>query len=236
MVVKGVNNFPFPISNFQYGLPFEIENWKLNIFIAMEPSIMIFFVVVIIFSAIIHEFSHGWMADVLGDPTARYAGRLTLNPLAHIDPIGSVLLPLLLIPTGFLFAYAKPVPYNPYNLKDQRLGPLWVAIAGPISNLLLALVFGLLLQSLPLSPMTPFLSIIVYANIMLAVFNMIPIPPLDGSKLLYVLLPKNAYQLQHTLERYGIFFLFAFIFFGAHLILPVVQWLFALFTGGQGVV
>ncbi len=197
---------------------------------------MIFFVIVIIFSAIIHEFSHGWMADVLGDPTARYAGRLTLNPLSHIDPIGSVLLPLLLIPTGLLFAYAKPVPYNPYNLKDQRLGPLWVALAGPGSNILLALVFSILLRVLPLGPMTPFLSIIVYANIMLAVFNMVPIPPLDGSKLLYALLPPHMNHVQQTLEKYGVFLLFAFIFFGSHLIHPIVSWLFAIFTGGMGMI
>lgn len=196
---------------------------------------MIFFVIVIIFSAIIHEFSHGWMADVLGDPTARYAGRLSLNPLVHIDPIGSVLLPLLLIPTGLLFAYAKPVPYNPYNLKDQRLGPLWVALAGPGSNIILALVFGIFLRAMPLGPMTPFMSIIVYANIMLAVFNMVPIPPLDGSKLLYALLPSGMAHVQQTLDRYGIFLLFAFIFFGSHLIHPIVNWLFVLFTGGMGV-
>lgn len=195
---------------------------------------MIFFIVVIIFSAIIHEYSHGWVADVLGDPTARYAGRLTLNPLSHIDPIGSVLLPLLLLPTGLLFAYAKPVPYNPYNLKNQRLGPLWVALAGPGSNLLLAIVFGLIVQATAFTAMTPFLSIIVYANVMLAVFNLVPIPPLDGSKLLYLFLPNNP-QLHMTLERYGILLLFAFIFFGSSVIFPIVIALFRLFTGGEGV-
>ncbi|PJC52540.1 MAG: site-2 protease family protein, partial [Candidatus Magasanikbacteria bacterium CG_4_9_14_0_2_um_filter_42_11] len=103
----------------------------------------IFLIFVIVFSAIIHEYSHGWMANQLGDQTAKYAGRLTLNPLKHIDPIGSILLPLILIPTGFLFAYAKPVPYNPYNLRDQKWGSLKVAIAGPLSNFILAFIFGI---------------------------------------------------------------------------------------------
>lgn len=201
----------------------------------MEPALMIFFVVVIIFSAVIHEYSHGWVADMLGDPTARYAGRLTLNPLSHIDPIGSILLPLLLMPTGLLFAYAKPVPYNPYNLKDQRLGPLWVALAGPGSNLLLAIVFGFILQVMAGGAMAPFLSIIVYANVMLAVFNLVPIPPLDGSKLLYVLLPNNP-QLHATLERYGVILLFAFIFFGSHVLHPIILSLFNLITGGAGTI
>lgn len=205
---------------------------RIDRFSPMDPLIMIFFVVVIIFSAIIHEYSHGFVAEALGDPTARYAGRLTLNPLAHIDPIGSVLLPILLIPTGFLFAYAKPVPYNPYNLKDQRYGPLWVALAGPASNFLLALVFGLFLRFLPAGDMTPFLSIIVYANVLLGVFNLVPIPPLDGSKLLYLLLPASAERIRMMFDRYGMVLLIVFIFFGYQLIQPPIQFLYRLFAGG----
>ena len=194
---------------------------------------MIFFVAVIIFSAIIHEYSHGWMADQLGDPTARYAGRLTLNPLAHIDWFGSVLLPLLLIPTGLLFAYAKPVPYNPYNLKKGKWGPTYVAIAGPISNFFLALVFGTIIRFMPVSAITPFFGIIVYANILLAVFNLLPIPPLDGSKVLFALLPPSATQLRIALERYGFIILIIFVFFFFGLIRPVIGWLFMVFTGGM---
>ncbi len=109
----------------------------------MQENLQIFSFVILIFSIVIHEFAHGWMADYLGDPTARYMGRLTLNPIPHIDPIGSVLLPLLLLISnaGFIIGWAKPVPYNPYNLKDQKNGPAMVGAAGPLSNLLIAFIF-----------------------------------------------------------------------------------------------
>jgi Zn-dependent protease len=192
---------------------------------------MIFFVFVIVFSAIIHEYSHGWMADQLGDPTAKYAGRLTLNPLKHIDPIGSILLPLLLIPTGFLFAYAKPVPYNPYNLKDQKWGPVKVALAGPLSNFLLAFVFGLVIRFAPVADMAQFLYIIVYANVVLGVFNLVPIPPLDGSKVLFALLPDNAVQVRGLLEQYGFIILIIFIFSLSHILTPFIEFFVRLFVG-----
>ncbi|PIR03016.1 MAG: site-2 protease family protein [Candidatus Magasanikbacteria bacterium CG11_big_fil_rev_8_21_14_0_20_43_7] len=192
----------------------------------------IFFIFVIVFSAIIHEYSHGWMAERLGDPTAKYAGRLTLNPLKHIDPIGSILLPLLLIPTGFLFAYAKPVPYNPYNLKDQKWGPVKVALAGPISNFILAFLFGLTVQFLPMGSMTEFLYIIVYANVILGVFNLVPIPPLDGSKVLFAVLPENAVQIKHILEQYGFLILIVFIFTFSSVLTPIIQFFVNVFTGG----
>jgi Zn-dependent protease len=192
----------------------------------------VFFVFVIVFSAIIHEYSHGWMANQLGDPTAKYAGRLTLNPMKHIDPIGSILLPILLIPTGFLFAYAKPVPYNPYNLKDQKWGPVKVALAGPISNFILAFIFGLALQFLPVGPMTEFLYIIVYANVILGVFNLVPIPPLDGSKVLFAVLPDNAEHIKQILQRYGFLILIVFIMSFSHILTPFIKFFVNLFVGG----
>jgi len=198
----------------------------------MDILSTVFFVGVIIFSAIIHEYAHGWMANQLGDPTARLAGRLTLNPIAHLDLFGSVILPLLLIPTGMIFAYAKPVPYNAYNLSDQKWGAVKVAIAGPISNLILAFVFGVVLQLMPASsPMIPFLFIIVFANVLLAVFNMVPIPPLDGSKLLLAVLPDSAYQVLMMLERYGFVLLLLFIFVGFEYLRPIINGITTLFVG-----
>jgi len=177
------------------------------------------------------------MADRLGDPTAKYAGRLTLNPLAHIDKWGTIIMPLILFfatAGRFLFAYAKPVPFNPYNLKDQKWGPVWVALAGPASNFLLAGAFGALMRFLPMSSLSVFLSVIVYANILLGVFNLVPIPPLDGSKLLFALLPgQQSYRLQVALEQYGFIILLAFIFFGYQLISPIIMALYGLFTGGR---
>jgi len=154
-------------------------------------------IVIVILSIILHEIAHGFVANWLGDPTARYAGRLTLNPLPHIDPVGSVLIPGILALTGssFLIGWAKPVPYNPYNLKNQRWGEAMVGAAGPLTNVLIALIFGLILRfsgSLGLSG--AFLGIcvtVVYANLVLAIYNLIPIPPLDGSKVLRSILPSN---------------------------------------------
>jgi len=198
---------------------------------------LLFFFIIIIPSSIMHEYCHGWMADRLGDPTAKYAGRLTLNPIAHIDLYGTLLMPLFLflMTSGrFLFAYAKPVPFNPYNLRDQKWGPVWVAIAGPASNLSLALIFGILMRLLPISNLTVFLSIIVYANVLLAIFNLVPIPPLDGSKLLYALLPDSQIKLKMILERYGLIILIVFIFFGFQFITPIISVIYKLFTGGVG--
>lgn len=203
----------------------------------MSAISQLFFFFIIIPSAILHEYMHGWVANQLGDPTARYAGRLTLNPKAHIDPWGTFILPLVLFVFSggtFLFAYAKPVPYNPYNLRDQKWGPVWVAIAGPLSNLALAAVFGAFVRFFPPSSLTGLLSVIVYANVLLAVFNMVPIPPLDGSKLLYAVLPDSMNHVKIALERYGFFILLFFIFFAFQWITPAISFLYNLFTGGVG--
>ena len=119
----------------------------------MDPIITIFSLVILLFSVIIHELAHGYIAYSLGDPTAKYAGRLTLNPIKHLDPFGSVILPLILFISGspILFGWAKPVPVNPYNFKDQKWGSLKVAIAGPITNIALAVFFGLLIRFIPSS-------------------------------------------------------------------------------------
>lgn len=200
----------------------------------MDFSSLLFYFIIIIPSAIIHEYAHGWMADQLGDPTARYAGRLTINPRPHIDLWGTILLPLFLsvVTKGsFLFAYAKPVPYNPYNLKSQKWGPAMVGFAGPLANFLLAVSMALLVRVLPASNLTYFLAIIVQANLALMVFNLVPIPPLDGSKILFAVLPDSARSVRFFLERYGFMILLFFVFFLFDLIVPIIQWLFKLLVG-----
>lgn len=205
-------------------------------------DILSFFpIIILIFSIVIHEVAHGAMAYWLGDATAKYAGRLTLNPIPHIDPIGSVVLPLILWATGspVFFGWAKPVPYNPYNLRDQKYGPALVSIAGPGSNLLLALMFGILIRiliafapmSFEISNFIGLLSYIVLINIFLAIFNLVPIPPLDGSKILYALLPDSAYKVKMFLEQWGMFFLLIFIFYLSGIIMPIVQIIYRLATG-----
>ena len=191
---------------------------------------IVFFFLVIVPSAIIHEYAHGWAADRLGDPTAKYAGRLSLDPRVHIDLWGTIIMPvaLMIITSGaFLFAYAKPVPYNPFNLKNHKWGPVMVAIAGPLANFLLAFAFAILLKFLPGNvAIAPFLAIIVYANVLLMIFNLVPIPPLDGSKVLYALLPPSANNIKMFLDRYGFIILLVFIFFLFDLISPIIYGLF----------
>jgi Zn-dependent protease len=194
----------------------------------------IFYFLVIVPSAIIHEYAHGLAADMLGDPTARLAGRLTINPIPHIDLWGTILMPITLsVLTGgkFLFAYAKPVPYNQYNLKNQKWGPAMVAVAGPIANLLLATAFAIFVRILPTSSFTEILKIIVYANVMLTIFNLVPIPPLDGSKILYALLPDSAVGIRNFLDKYGFVILLFFVFFLFELIAPLIELLFRLLVG-----
>jgi Zn-dependent protease len=178
---------------------------------------------------------HGWTAERLGDPTARLAGRLTLNPLVHIDPVGTIFLPLILVMmnTGLLFGWAKPVPYNPFNLRDKRFGPALVAAAGPLTNLFIALVLGLFVRLATVSAFTGFLSIVVYVNVLLAIFNLVPLPPLDGSKILFSLLPDNKFwwQFKINIDRYGMILVFVFIFFFWNLISPVIGNVYRLIVG-----
>lgn len=210
-----------------------------------------FYLLTLVYSVIIHEVSHGVVALWLGDLTAKYAGRLNLNPMKHIDPFGSIVLPVLLfVTTGFAFGWAKPVPYNPYNLRNQKWGPTWVALAGPLSNLLIASIASIIALTLPLTLLAKqdimgrfigviggrgeflerfsllaealsgslagivygLLLLVIFWNVVLACFNLLPIPPLDGSKILYTFLPL-AERTILMLEQYGLFLLIFVIFF-----------------------
>ena len=196
----------------------------------------VFSILVLIFSVIVHEVSHGYSAYLLGDNTAKYAGRLNLNPLNHLEWFGSFILPVLTyMGGGFIIGWAKPVPFNPYNLKNQRWGEAIVAIAGPLSNILIAVVFGLLIRfgiALQLGPAFVDISaIIIMINLVLATFNLVPVPPLDGSKILFSLLPYNMYYVRDFLEKNGFFILLIFIFFLWQFIFPLVALEFKLITG-----
>ena len=190
--------------------------------------------IILIPSAIFHEYAHGWLADRLGDHTARYAGRLTLNPKAHFDLWGTFLLPVMLyiFTNGqLIFGYPKPVPVNPYNLRDQKWGPALVSAVGPLSNLLIAVAVGMVVRVVGLNDGTIFFAYVALVNINLAVFNLLPIPPLDGSKILYAVLPDSAQRIQSFFDRYGIIVLIIFAVFLSNLIFPVVNFLFNLLVG-----
>lgn len=199
----------------------------------------IFSLIVLLFSVIIHEISHGYAALWQGDRTAEYEGRLTLNPLRHIDPIGTIILPALslMLPGSFLFGWAKPVPFNPYNLRNQRWGEALVALAGPLSNMAIALVFGLAIRLYMVpagyadGPAAALCAIIVLVNITLAVFNLIPIPPLDGSKILSAVLPSGWMRVRASIERFGFIGVIIFLVFLWQFFEPVIPWLFTVITG-----
>ncbi len=206
-------------------------------------AVTIFSLIVLLFSVIIHELAHGYVARSLGDPTAEYAGRLTLNPLKHLDPFGSVILPLLLLlssfasgGSGIILGWAKPVPINPYNFKDQKWGTLKVAISGPLSNFGIAFIFGLFIRFLSFPqtfPLIQLMSIVVYINILLGLFNLIPIPPLDGSWILFRFLPASAEKIRMALQQYGIFILILLLFSGVlNGFYLLVNMIFYLFVGG----
>ncbi|MCC7436831.1 site-2 protease family protein [Candidatus Nomurabacteria bacterium] len=204
----------------------------------MSGPLSIFYFLVLILSIILHEVAHGLAAEREGDPTARMLGRITLNPLKHIEWFGSVILPAILIlsGTGFVVGWAKPVPYNPANLKRGKKSEAIVSMAGIVVNLSIAVIFGLAIRifmSLGVNSLAFFdiASIIVLLNIVLAIFNAIPIAPLDGFRFLSAILPSRFEPQMRVLERYSLPLLIAFILIGWKFVAPLAFKLFAVLTG-----
>lgn len=203
----------------------------------MQPD-TIFVIAVVMFSVVVHEISHGYVANLLGDPTARLAGRLTLNPLKHLDLFGSLIVPALLVMFGgFFFGWAKPVPYNPYNLRGGKWGPAAVAAAGPASNIAIAAVFSLLIRTggtglFPAAALGLF-GWIALVNIMLAVFNLLPVAPLDGSKILFAVLPWRLRFVEEWMQRFQLvlFFVLLFVILNSHFLERSVYALFQFLSG-----
>lgn len=203
--------------------------------------VLVFQLAVLIFSVMVHEVSHGIAALKLGDTTAKDQGRLTLNPIKHLDVFGSLVLPITLyILSGgsFVLGWAKPVPFNPNNLKNPKKDSGIIAAVGPLSNLIVAVVFGLILRALfPLAEVGVVASLIllinfvVFINVLLAIFNLLPLPPLDGSNILFSLLPDRFYKIQEFLIRYGFWLLILFLLFGFQLITPIIGSIYKFLVG-----
>ena len=194
----------------------------------------IFQIAILIISIMAHEVAHGAVAYAFGDPTAKNQGRLTLNPLKHIDIFGSIVLPVILFfsGTGFIFGWAKPVPYNPYNLKNRRVGEFCVAIAGILTNFAIAIIFAIVIRFAVVWNLSQaainLISYIIILNITLGVFNLIPVPPLDGSKILFTLVPYRFERHLMALEKYGIYLVIIFIVFFGWVVTDAVFWLYHL--------
>ncbi len=193
-------------------------------------------VLILVYSIILHEVSHGFVAYLNGDRTAKEAGRITLNPLPHIDLLGTLILPALLVffKAGILFGWAKPVPFDPRNFRNKTLGVFTVGIAGPLTNILLAVVFGLAFREKGVSD--PFAKIYLYGasiNIFLALLNLVPIPPLDGSRAVGALLPKQLRDIYYSVEPFGFFILIFLLYTGVlpRLIVPVYRSILHFLTG-----
>lgn len=188
----------------------------------LDPIVIALIVAFVVLSLGIHEAAHAWVANLCGDSTAKDLGRMTPNPIVHIDPIGTILVPavMAMVPGGMIFGWAKPVPVNYYNLRHPLRGMMLVAIAGPISNFLLAIVFLTIEKYLevklemPPNAMAP--TVMAYActiNMVLAIFNMLPVPPLDGSRVMAWLLPARIREAYVSLERYGMLIVIGLLYF-----------------------
>ena len=190
---------------------------------------LLFLAPAVLVAVTVHEFAHALVADRLGDPTPRQLGRLTLNPIAHLDVLGTIFFVL------FSFGWARPVPINPRNFANPRQGMLQVALAGPLANVTLAFAVGLLLKfQQPLGPFWEAMaSMMVSINVVLAIFNLIPVPPLDGSRILEGLLPHEQAIAYSRIQPYGTIILLVLLYTGVigHLVMPAVRWLYDLATG-----
>ncbi|MFA6415907.1 MAG: site-2 protease family protein [Candidatus Paceibacterota bacterium] len=195
----------------------------------METTV-IFSIVILVMSVVLHEVSHGFAAYLLGDPTAKIAGRLTLNPLKHLDWMGSVIVPLILslFPGGFIIGWAKPVPYNPHMLRGGKYGPAMVAGAGPAMNLAIAVFFAFLIRSslamsLGGSTMVVLSGTIVLTNVALAIFNLTPVSPFDGSKILFAFLPRAWRGVETFLESNQLIVILVVILGMGYILSPVTS-------------
>ena len=204
----------------------------------MEQVNAIFSVAILIMSVVIHEFAHGYTAWHYGDETAHSLGRLTLNPFKHLDLFGSVLIPFILIVTHapFVFGWAKPVPYNPDNMRNPRVSVPLTALAGVIANISIAILFGILFRVGPMlgivsSGFYAIVSTIVLINLVLGLFNLMPVPPLDGARVLFALLPPRFRTLELQLERFALPILILFVVFAWQLFTPFLLFLYSLLTG-----
>lgn len=198
----------------------------------MDPFTVIITIAILIMSVVLHELSHGYVAELLGDPTPRMQGRLTVNPIKHLELFGSVIVPLITSLVGFTFGWAKPIQWNPYNVKNRRMGEFLISVAGPASNIFLAIIFGMVIRA-GLGNMA-FLAIsayIVAINITLAIFNLIPIPPLDGSKILFSMLPARYSHVRSGFEQYSLFLVLILLLFLWRFIEPIIPFLFKVITG-----
>ncbi len=199
---------------------------------------IIYYLIALFVSMIVHEYMHALVAYKLGDMTAQHEGRLTLNPFVHIDPFYTLLLPLLLILSGspIVFGAAKPVPFNPYMVKGGKYGAALVGLAGPLSNLVIATVFGIFLRLFPDTSLYGLYVSFIYLNLGFFVFNMIPFPPLDGSRVLYAFASEKLMEVMEKIESMGLMGIFFFMFIAYQFISPLiynlVSWLASLITGG----